>query len=94
METAKKRSLLQCIKIVYDTAKENSLDDALFEKIDGDLKELSRHLEVSKKQAFFLANFFVICYNSEKESIMTLFKFDPLGYWKFRKHLEIIYSNI
>ena len=84
---------MQCIKNVYDAAKENSLDDALFEKIDGDLKELYRYLEVSKKQAFYLANHFVMSYKSEPENIRNLFSKSLLFIWPYMKYLEIIYSN-
>ena len=84
---------MQCIKNVYDAAKENELDDALFEKIDGDLKELSGYFEVSKKQAFFLANLFVMNYKSEPESITTLFIHNPFVYSKLMRHIEIIYST-
>jgi hypothetical protein len=78
---------------VYDAAKENRLDDVLYEKIDGELRELSGYLEVSKMQAFFLANFFVMSYKSEPENIRNLFNNRLLLIWPYMKHLEIIYSN-
>jgi hypothetical protein len=78
---------------VYDAAKGNRLDDVMFEKIDGDLKELTGYFEVSKMQAFFLANFFVMNYKSEPEDIMTLFKHKPSAFWKLMKQYEIICSN-
>ena len=56
METAKKKRLLQCIKNVHDTAKENKLDSVMYEKIDGELRELSVYFKVSKMQAFFLVH--------------------------------------
>lgn len=93
METAKKKRLLQCIKNVYDAAKGNKLDVVLFEKIDGELRELSVYFRVSKMQAFFLANFFVMSYKSEPEDIMTLFKHKPSAFWKLMKQYEIICSN-
>jgi hypothetical protein len=93
METAKKKRLLQCIKNVYDAAKENKLDSVLFEKIDGELKELSRYFEVSKMQAFFLANYFVMNYKTEPEDIITLFKHDLSAFGKLMKQFEIIYLN-
>ena len=93
METAKKKRLLQCIKNVYDAAKGNKLDVVLFEKIDGELRELSAYFDVSKMQAFFLANFFVMSYKSEPEDIITLFKHDLSAFGKLRKHFEIIYLN-
>jgi len=94
MESAEKRKLLQSIKNVSDAAKENKLlDDDLFETIDGDLHDLSRYFEVSKMQAFFLANVFVMNHNSEPESITTLFKYDRSAYWKLIRHIEIIYST-
>lgn len=78
---------------MYDATKENKLDDALFEKINGDLKELSGHFEVSKMQAFFLANFFVMNYKNEPEDIINLFSKSLLWIWPYMKHLKIIYSN-
>ena len=93
METAKKKRLLQCIKNVYDAAKESKLDSVLFEKIDGELRELSVYFEVSKMQAFFLPNFFVMSYKSEPEYIMTLFKHKPSAFEKLMKQYEIICSN-
>ena len=93
METAKKKRLLQCIKNVYDAAKENKMDSVLYEKIDGELRELSVYFKVSKMQAFFLANFFVMSYKSEPEYIMTLFKHKPSAFWKLMKQFEIIYLN-
>jgi len=84
---------LQCIKNVYDAAKENKLDDVLYEKINGELRELSGYLEVSKMQAFFLANFFVMSYKNEPENIRNLFSNRLLLIWPYMKHLEIIYSN-
>jgi len=93
METAKKKRLLQCIKNVYDAAKGNKLDVVLFEKIDGELRELSVYFKVSKMQAFFLANFFVMSYKNEQEDIMTLFKHDLSAFWKLMKQYEIICSN-
>jgi len=93
METAKKKRLLQCIKNVYDAAKGNKLDDVLFEKINGELKELSRYFEVSKMQAFFLVNYFVMNYKTEPEDIITLFKHDLSAFGKLMKQFEIIYLN-
>jgi hypothetical protein len=93
MEAYKKRKLLQCIQNIYTATKRNILDDALFEKIGADLKELSGYFEVSKMQAFFLANFFAMKYKEVPESITTIFKSTSLGYWKFMKHLEFLHSN-
>jgi len=93
METAKKKRLLQCIKNVYDAAKGNKLDVVLFEKIDGELKELSVFFKVSKMQAFFLANFFVMSYKSEPEDIMTLFIHNLSSFRMLMKQFEIIYLN-
>lgn len=84
---------MQCIKNVCDAAKENKLDYVLYEKINGELRELSEYLEVSKMQAFFLANFFVMSYKSEPENIRNLFSNRLLLIWPYMKHLEIIYSN-
>jgi len=84
---------LQCIKNVYDAAKENRLNDVLYEKINGELRELSGYLEVSKMQALFLANFFVMSYKNEPENIRNLFSNRLLLIWPYMKHLEIIYSN-
>lgn len=78
---------------MYDAAKENKLNDVLYEKINGELRELSGYLEVSKMQAFFLANFFVMSYKSEPENIRNLFSNRLLLIWPYMKHLEIIYSN-
>jgi hypothetical protein len=78
---------------VYDAVKENRMDYVLYEKIDGELRELSGYLEVSKMQAFFLANFFVMNYKSEPENIQYLFIKNQLWIWNYMKHLEIIYSN-
>jgi hypothetical protein len=93
METTKKKRLLQYIKNVYDVAKENKLDYVLYEKINGELRELAEYLEVSKMQAFFLANFFVMSYKREPENIRNLFSNRLLLMWPYMKHLEIIYSN-
>jgi len=84
---------LQCIKNVYDAAKENKLNNVLYEKINDELRELSGYLEVSKMQAFFLANFFVMSYKSEPENIRNLFSNSLLLIWPYMKLLEIIYSN-
>jgi hypothetical protein len=93
METAQKKRLLQCIKNVYDAAKGNSLDDVLYEKIDGELRELSVYFKVSKMQAFFLANFFVMSYKSEPEVITTLFKHDLSAFRRLMQQFKIIYLN-
>ena len=93
METANKKRLLQCIKNVYDAAKENKLDSILYEKIDGELRELSVYFKVSKMQAFFLANFFVMSYKSEPEYIMTLFKHELSAFRKLMQQFKIIYLN-
>lgn len=84
---------MQCIKNVYDAAKENKLNNVLYEKINDELRELSGYLEVSKMQAFFLANFFVMSYKSEPENIRNLFSNSLLLIWPYMKLLEIIYSN-
>jgi len=78
---------------VYDAAKENKLNNVLYEKINDELRELSGYLEVSKMQAFFLANFFVMSYKSEPENIRNLFSNSLLLIWPYMKLLEIIYSN-
>lgn len=78
---------------MYDAAKENRLDDVLFEKIDGELRELSVYFKVSKMQAFFLANYFVMNYKTEPEDIITLFKHDLSAFGKLMKQFEIIYLN-
>ena len=93
MEAQRKQRLLQCIINVCEAAKGSKLNDTLFEKINADLRELSRYFEVSKMQAFFLANDFVNNYKCEPVDIITLFKYDLSSFGKFIDQLDIIYSN-
>jgi hypothetical protein len=93
VEASKKKRLLQCIVNVCEAAKGSKLNDTLFEKIDAELKELSVYFKVSKMQAFFLANEFVMNHKHEPIHLMTLFKYDHLSFRKFLNQLDIIYSN-
>jgi hypothetical protein len=51
------------------------------------------YFKVSKMQAFFLANFFVVSYKSEPEVITTLFKHDLSAFRRLMQQFKIIYLN-
>ena len=46
----------ELIGSIYEQSKHCGLDDAFFDKIDGDLEVLSSYFHTTKIQAFFIAN--------------------------------------
>lgn len=95
MEKIKLR-ILQIIENVHKAAKGSKLDDALFEKVDADLEELSKYLEVSKMQAFFLANVFLLNYKGDTVDLNDLVKYfdcNPLRLLEFSDDFDVMYSK-
>ena len=72
MEKTLKQWVLQSIGNVHETAKGSRLADDLFEKLDTELTALSGYFEVSKIQAFLLANVFVLNYQGDTVDLNDL----------------------
>ena len=94
MEKSEKLKLLKIIVNVYEKAKNCQLDDTLILKLDSELKILSRYFKVSRLEAFFLANDFVINFKGEPDNRFTHFRYDIIGcYLRFHQQFEIVFSN-
>ena len=75
METTLSFNLLQTIGSIYDASADSKLSDKLFVKLNPKLEELSSYFQVTKSQAFLLANVFVFNYKGDSVDIVDLGKY-------------------
>ena len=81
---------------VHETAKGSQLEEDLLEKMDTDLTILSGYFKVSKAQAFFLANVFVLNYQGDTVDMNDLvnhFGCNPIRLLEFSPDFDVLYSK-
>lgn len=96
MEKNLKQRVLQSIENVHEIAKGSRLAEDLFEKLDCDLTELSGYFEISKIQAFLLANVFVLNYKGDTvdlNDLVTYFGCNPIRLLEFSPDFDVLYSK-
>ena len=96
MEKTLKQWVLQSIGIVHETAKGSQLADDLFDKLDSDLTRLSGYFEVSKMQAFLIANVFVLNYKGDTvdlNDLVNYFGCNPIRLLELNDDFDVLYSK-
>ena len=72
MKTIEKNKLLLSIGSIYQQSKNCKLNGEIFKKVDSDLIEVSSYLDISKNQAFLVANIFGLNYKCDYATIFYL----------------------
>ena len=83
----------ELIGSIYEQSKHCGLDDAFFDKIDGDLEVLSSYFHTTKIQAFFIANLIPMSFQDRFITIrqlITYYNSNPMTMLNHMPELEAL----
>jgi hypothetical protein len=91
-----KSKVLDSIGNVYEQSKDCELNTAFFEKVDADLKILSKYFKVSRSQSLIIAMVFALNYKGstvELKDLIEYFSCNPMKLLDFSDDFEALYSS-